>query len=516
MADNREISPARIVDAMPEAFVSNAGISSEVSRRVADGRLRKLASRLYTRNLDDAPRSIVRRNLWSIVSGYFPGALVADRTALELEPASDGSVCLVSERGADVELPGVVLRPRRGAPPQEDDRPFMNSGLYLSSQARAYLDNLCVSRGRGRKVPRTLARMDIESRLEQLMASAGIDACNRLRDDARRIAKDLGRTAQRTGLDQIISALAGTGDAPLTARSAQARARGRAYDSRRVALFEDLFAGLRKTAVRALRPRSRDGIGNATLAFFEAYFSNYIEGTEFEVEEAADIVFQGRIPQQRPADAHDILGVWRIVSDQSEMRRTPDTSDELIDILRSRHATALGGRPEATPGHFKTRPNRVGAMDFVAPDAVLGTLEKGFDIYRGLVSPFHRAAFIHFLVAEVHPFADGNGRLARIMMNAELVSANEERLVVPTAYRDNYIAALRAVSSGHSVEPLVRMLDFAWRWTAAVTWGPLDQTTERLRECNAFDNEVELERKGVRLKMPEAGSATPSATTIHR
>ena len=125
---------------MPEAFVSNAGISSEVSRRVADGRLRKLASRLYTRNLDDAPRSIVRRNLWSIVSGYFPGALVADRTALELEPASDGSVCLVSERGADVELPGVVLRPRRGAPPQEDDRPFMNSGLYLSSQARAFLE----------------------------------------------------------------------------------------------------------------------------------------------------------------------------------------------------------------------------------------------------------------------------------------------------------------------------------------------------------------------------------------
>ena len=502
MPDIREKSPARAVDAMPESFVSNASISSEVSRRVADGRLRKLATRLYTRNLDDSPDDIVRRNLWSIVAGYFPGALVADRTALELRPASDGSVCMISPRGTDIELPGVVLRPRRGASPQEDDRPFMNQGLYLCSPARAYLDNLYPSRARGGRVPRTLARKDIEARLEQLMASAGIDACNRLRDDARRIAEEIGRTAQSAELDRIVGALAGTGDARLTDRRARARAHGRAYDGNRVSLFEDLFAALRQSPVPTLRPRARDGIGNATLAFFEAYFSNYIEGTEFEVEEAADIVFQGRIPQHRPADAHDILGVWRIVSDQSEMRRTPETAADLIEILRRRHAVALGGRPESFPGRFKTIPNRVGATVFVAPDAVLGTLEKGFDIYRGLASPFHRAAFIHFVVSEVHPFSDGNGRLARIMMNAELVSANEERLVVPTVYRDNYVAAQRALSSGHSAEPYVRTLDFAWRWTAAMTWGPLDRTEARLHACNAFDSESEAERRGVRLKMP--------------
>ena len=502
MSDTREMSPSQTVDSLPEAFVSNRRISSEVSRRVADGRLRKLASRLYSRNLDDAPQIIVRRNLWSIVSGYFPGAVVADRTALELQPASDGSVCLVSARGADLELPGVVLRPRRGAPPQADDRPFMNQQLYLSSPARAYLDNLYPSRSRGGKVPRTLARMDVEVRLEQLLASAGIDAVNRLRDDARRIAESIGRIAQWAELDWILGALAGTREAQLKAPAAQARARGRPYDGRRVSLFENFFAGLLQSPVKTVRPRPRDGIGNATLAFFEAYFSNYIEGTEFQVEEAADIVFQGRIPQQRPADAHDILGVWRIVSDQSEMRRTPETANELIELLRFRHAVALEGRPEVSPGKFKTLPNRVGAIDFVAPDAVLGTLDKGFEIYRGLASPFHRAAFVHFLVSEVHPFSDGNGRLARIMMNAEFASANEERLIVPTAYRDNYIAALRGVSSGHSVEPLMRMMDFAWRWTAAMEWGRLDQTKKLLDECNAFDSEAELDRKGARLTIP--------------
>ena len=86
-------SPSRLLADLPEAFVSDTRISREVSRRVAAGRLRKLASRLYTSNLDDDAEVIVRRNLWSIVAGFFPGALVADRTALEYEPASDGSVC---------------------------------------------------------------------------------------------------------------------------------------------------------------------------------------------------------------------------------------------------------------------------------------------------------------------------------------------------------------------------------------------------------------------------------------
>jgi Fic family protein len=44
------------------------------------------------------------------------------------------------------------------------------------------------------------------------------------------------------------------------------------------------------------------------------------------------------------------------------------------------------------------------------------------------------------------PFADGNGRVARIMMNAELVAAGESRIIVPTIYRNNYLMALTALS----------------------------------------------------------------------
>ncbi|MCY3812805.1 MAG: Fic family protein [Gammaproteobacteria bacterium] len=472
-----------------------------MSRRVAQGRLRKLASRLYTRDLRTEAETLVRRNLWDVVAGYFPGALVADRTALELEPAPDGSVCLVTQRGADIELPGIVLRPRRGAPPTADDQPFLGE-LFLSAPARAYLDNLRPSRGRRGRLPRTMRRPEIEARVEQLVAAAGQDAANRLRDDARRVAPHIDRVSERADLDAILGALVGTREARFSAPAVRARATGHAFDPARVALLAGLVAELLRTPHPSVRPQPRDGIGHATLAFFEAYFSNYIEGTEFTPEEAEQIVFHGRIPAQRPADAHDVLGVWRIVSDPTGMRRVPRSADDFLDLLRARHAAMLAKRPDAAPGRFKTAANRVGAIEFVRPDAVVGTLERGFEMYKTLDSPFRRAAFIHFLVSEVHPFADGNGRVARMMMNAELVAGDQERIVIPAVYRDNYIAGQRALTAGHGAHAMLRMLDFAWGWTAAVPWRGFETTMATLRTCHAFDTAEQIDRLGIRLAMP--------------
>ena len=51
------------------------------------------------------------------------------------------------------------------------------------------------------------------------------------------------------------------------------------------------------------------------LPFYESYFSNYIEGTEFSIEEARSIVETQTPPAERPADGHDILGAYRCVVD---------------------------------------------------------------------------------------------------------------------------------------------------------------------------------------------------------
>jgi hypothetical protein len=490
---------------MPEVFVSNAEIASAVSRETKLGRLRKLASRLYTRNLKEAPERIVQRNLWPLVAAYLPGALIADRTALENRPAADGSVFLIADHKRDIALPGVTLRPRKGPPPLESDRPFIGS-LRIASAARAFLENMRPSRARD-GIARTLSKREVEERLDEMLRHSGEAALQRLRDDAREIARALSLSDELRRLDNLIGTLLGTHDAPL---ESLARAAGLPYDPQRLDLFQRLFTELAGTPPVTRIARPTDGLA---LPFFEAYFSNFIEGTEFAVDEAADIVFKGHIPQARPEDAHDVLGTWKVVSDLQEMSHLPRTLDELTTLLKSRHARIMEGRPDKGPGRFKTDQNRAGSTLFVIPELVEGTLAKGFEMYRGLTSPLHRAIFMMFLVSEVHPFADGNGRAARVMMNAELVAAGENRIIVPTVYRNNYLMALKALSQNGIAGALVRTVDFAQRYTAAVDFAELAGARFILDRTHAFVDPNEADAAGIRLILPTPDILTE--TTQH-
>ncbi|MBP9693739.1 MAG: Fic family protein [Alphaproteobacteria bacterium] len=489
-----------VFDTLPEVFVSRTDLTTLVYRALKAQKLRKLSSRLYTKNMTDKPDAIVKRNLWAIVSEYFPGALIADRTALENAPALDGSICLITAKGKDIKLPGITLRPRRGHPPLDTDLPFVN-GLFVCSTARAYLENMNASRSRNKLLPRTLPQKEIEERLDKFSRYSGEKYLNTLRDETLTIAKELNLLENQRRLDDLIGTLMGTRNAQLNSSVGRARNIGKPYDSDRLALFESLFTELRNTPPihRTPSKRSHEAIG--ILAFFEAYFSNYIEGTEFEVAEAADIIFKGIIPQERPEDAHDILGTWRLVSSSYEMKKTPDSITTFIDLLKSRHAFIMGGRPDKHPGQFKQSSNRAGLTIFVEPNLVEGTLTEGFDLYKGLETPFQRAVFMMFLVSEVHPFTDGNGRTARVMMNAELFSKGEEKIIIPTVYRANYLSALKALSQSKYAEPLIRTLDFAQKWTASINWDTLKKTEQDLKTTNAFLDSWTAEEKGQRLKI---------------
>lgn len=486
---------------LPEVFVSNATIKAAVSRAVAKGSLRQIGPKLYTSNLADAPEAIVRRHLWPLVAAYVPGALIVDRTAIELRPAADGLIFVISDRKRDIELPGITIRSRKGAGPLETDRPFVG-GLFLSSTARAWLDNMGASRRRNGEVSRTLSREELEGRLDDVVRRGGIEALNAIRDDARRIAPLLDRGKEFEALDRMVGALLGTREDRLTTDRAKARGSGKPYDPERLKLFELLHTELRATPP-IMRSAPERGIeGRATLAFFEAYFSNFIEGTEFEVSEAADIVFNNAIPGDRPQDAHDVLGTWQIVSDPVEMARSPRDPAMLLELLQSRHATLMSARPDKRPGFLKMDANRAGQTLFVAPDLVEGTLAQGFGYYQSLDTPFARAVFMMFLISEVHPFVDGNGRIARIMMNAELVKSGEERIIIPTVFRGNYLSALKALSLNGQPTPLVRTLDYAQKWVAAIQWADLEGTRRELDGCNAFMDPSEADERGIRLRLP--------------
>lgn len=482
---------------LPEVFVSNSSLASQISRQMKRGELRKLGSRVYTTNLKEDPSLLVRRHAWFIVEELFPGAVIVDRTALEHRPASDGSIFVVSNKKRPILFPGLSIHPRKGHGPLPDDKPFMG-GLYLASPARAYLENMCKRRSRKGGVARTLSREEIEEKLDTLLRSAGPEALQTLRSEAQRISPFLDMQNEYNALAALIGTLLGTQKAPVKSSIAMARVRGEPYDPKRLDLFQNLYETL-TSIPPTVRTIVQEG---TTLPFFESYFSNFIEGTEFEIEEAAKIIFEGKIPLGRPADAHDIIGTYQITANDKEMRQIPNNGDELISFLKRRHAFLMQGRPEMKPGQFKTVANRAGSSYFVDPDLVEGTLRQGFKWLQGLQSPFHRAVYMMFLVAEVHPFADGNGRCARLMMNAELVSAGEARIIIPTIFRNNYLSALKALTNNGRAEPLIRALDFAQNYTSCINWSAFKIAKQMLTETHAFEDPYRADLEGIRLILP--------------
>lgn len=292
----------------------------------------------------------------------------------------------------------------------------------------------------------------------------------------------------------------GTHEAVLRTPAAQARAAGLPYDTERLHLFEVLRAELARQQF-AERPAANDP--ERLFAFFEAYFSNWIEGTEFDVEEAERIIFTGRVPAQRPADAHDIRGTFEAITDPALGIQPPGSADELESYAREAHRRIMGGRPAIRPGEYKEQANRAGMTTFVSPELVRGTLREGFSAYQTLPPGLARAIYAMFLLAEVHPFADGNGRVARVLMNAELSATGSCRVIVPMSFRDEYMSALRALSHNENPRTLWRMIDRVQRWAALMTWVGHDRVLALMHQTNALVSPERARELDVHLLDPQ-------------
>lgn len=140
-------------------------------------------------------------------------------------------------------------------------------------------------------------------------------------------------------------------------------------------------------------------------------------------------------------------------------------------------------------GSFKTRANRAGNSFFVEPDKVVGTLKKGFQLMPSLPSPLARALYVMFLISEVHPFEDGNGRVARLMMNAELTAGGQTKIIIPTVYRDDYLLNLRRLARKHDTAAYIRMMDRAHAFSHWLEPGNYPDLKAQLEGSNAFEEE---------------------------
>ncbi len=312
----------------------------------------------------------------------------------------------------------------------------------------------------------------------------------------------------------MISALLRTREAKLFTNQGRARTKGHPLDSECVGRLVKLADYLQNRAPQMVEDSDTTPDRKMAGAFIEAYFSNFIEGTEFAVGEAAQIVFEGKVPDARPEDGHDVLGTYLQLVDLGSRSSSRIGPDEFIDEIRERHGNLMKARPSVRPGVFKERPNRAGDTAFVAPDLVEGTLREGINVLQSLSDPFPRALFLHFLLSDVHPFNDGNGRLSRIMMTKELVPVGLSRIVVPTIYQSDYLDALRTLSRRGEPAIFVRSLEFCQRVSAACSEATAEEAIATWARTYAFCENA----RHARLTMPspaltiEERRGTPTPT----
>ena len=458
--------------------------AKRLQRLARKGQLQRLAPGIYSDNLDAPIESVTRRHLNEICAVIMPGCIVSHRSAFEHRPTAGGHYFLTGPYRREVQLPGVKLRFMRGPGPIDTDirLPLQSADAFISSQARALLENLSLSRGDPAE-RRTLGAAFVEEWLERFISRDVSDEVNKLRDQARSIAEPLGLNEEFIRLDAIIGSLLGTRAATLITPQAIARAARRPYDDARVTLFETLAAELQSNPM--LAPPAAANQDPQLQAFIETYFSNFIEGTEFEIEVAHDIVVNDRPLQYREDDSHDILGTYRAILRSKHDPSLPQSAEAFIAQLKDWNRLVIESRREKHPGDFKTAANRAGQTVFVDPDNVVGTLMKGYEVTMSAATPANRAALAMFVVTEVHPFDDGNGRTARIAMNHFLSNANLTRIIIPTIYRDDYLSALKAMSNGHPV-PLPRMLAFAAAFSRWLDVSSKEKAFQALARSNAM------------------------------
>lgn len=453
-------------------------------RELKAGKLKRILPGVLTACAEEEWPAIIALHRTRVLAALFPGAVIGYRTAFKGGIPVDGVMHLSYSYNKVIELPGLKVVMVKSKGRVAGDQPMSGRNFYFPSQARILLENLATSRG---AIKKAVGRVAVEERVVSICESRGPDALNHIREEALAIAGPLGFEREFNTLNELIGSILGTRSAQLATASGQAWAAGMPFDAGRLALFEKLAAALRETPVHQKASKVLTETARINFAFLESYFSNFIEGTEFEVSEARKIVLEGTVIAQRPKDSHDILGVFRQAINPGWSNQSLAIGEAVLYQLLQRHADLMKERPEVTPGEFKDRDNFAGNTTFVSPRNLRGTLIEGSKLLPGVPPGMARALLAMFITSEVHPFIDGNGRLARLVMNAELTVVNACRIIVPTLFREEYLDCLRVLTRNGEPKPFISAMQKIQHWTAAFDYEDLDQVIDSMKACNAFE-----------------------------
>ncbi len=443
--------------------------AKRLANAVSKGELKRIRQGIYTDAEWGEIPPLLSNKWYEVVTHLYPNAIVSHATAALLRPQNNvvHITAGIKIRKKITISDALIIEVHPGDTTQLT-QPFMPT-LFRSAPARYLLENLQIAHS-DVAAPRALGREWVEAELCKILERSGEAEINRIRDDARQYSVTANLTKEFDQLDNLVGALLSTRSVDaLATPAAIAMAKKGPFDQHRITLFEALASYLNQCDLTP-RDYSYNKSGWRNLAFYESYFSNYIEGTEFEIDEAEQIVFEKIEIQNRHQDSHGVLSVFDVVHDYTEMSTIPDSAEELLQLLLQRHALIMHARPDKRPGELKQKPNKAGDTLFVLAENVEGTLAQAFSLYQQLPPGIGRAIFMQFMIAECHPFDDGNGRLARIMMNAELVSTEQHKIIVPTVHRDSYLNGLRQATRSGRFRAITKVLADLQAYTGSISW----------------------------------------------
>lgn len=129
------------------------------------------------------------------------------------------------------------------------------------------------------------------------------------------------------------------------------------------------------------------------------------------------------------------------------------TGAELAEVLNS-HSIAFAYHSGKLENEKITYHDTREIFEHDGVTSYTGDLRTLFEIRNALTA----AAYFHAKFENIHPFADGNGRVGRLVMNYFLILHNHPPIIIHEEDRRNYYEALEAWDLGQDLDPLCNFL----------------------------------------------------------
>ena len=120
-----------------------------------------------------------------------------------------------------------------------------------------------------------------------------------------------------------------------------------------------------------------------------------------------------------------------------------------VEDIHALHRLFYKGIDEARAGVWRDVNILVTGSDYPFPDpgeldSLMADLGHWIHTERNRMHPVQFAAMLHLKFVTIHPYIDGNGRVARLLMNTALIQSGYMLAVVPPILRNDYITAIRS------------------------------------------------------------------------